>query len=520
VKLVVGLTHPSSAWEQVLAQEGVSRAYVDFGKSRLDQEYSVIVATAVPDPGHNEALKDYLARGGAVLGYTGDLGDLYELETRPEHLQFLIADNEGPDITLLDLDSDGIVPGDANMLQTSSGTKALYLGPFRGGFAAFLPFDFSRCLYDIRPATRQFYATRERLPFERVSRVSKGEAIHLVHRLLERLHALRGIAYVRVADFPRGEGSTCVVRVDTDGASRAEVDELRDLAGSHSLRLSWFLDVRSHEKWLHHFAEMDGDELGVHCYAHQTYGVYEQNLRNIRKAKDRMVSAGLAPEGFAAPYGIWNPTLAAAVDDIGFAYSSEFSYAYDAFPFFPATPDRQFSTLQVPVHPVCLGSLKRVGYEEPQMQKYMTAIVERKVSRGEPLFFYHHPGDRSVRALDFLFSVLQERSGRIMTMGEFARWWKKRLGVRFEAEDHAGTDITARSLETPPDDTVGIFLEITRPDGYRTRQPLDGSVSLRNVTWEEPPVLTVIPEDIRRIREFDLRTTIAQLYASLLRSVR
>jgi hypothetical protein len=220
-----------------------------------------------------------------------------------------------------------------------------------------------------------------------------------------------------------------------------------------------------------------------------------------------MVSAGLAPEGFAAPYGIWNIALAAAVDDIGFTYSSEFSYAYDALPFFPATPVRQFSTLQVPVHPVCLGSLRRVGYAEPQMQKYMTAVINRKLSRREPLFFYHHPRDRFVGALDHLFSVLQERSESNMTMGEFARWWKKRLRVRFEADEHAGTDITVRRSETPP-------------DGFQTRQPFRESVNLRGASWEDPAVLEEIPDDIRRIREFDLRTTIAQLYASVLRSVR
>jgi peptidoglycan/xylan/chitin deacetylase (PgdA/CDA1 family) len=517
VKLTVGLTQPSSAWEQILAREGVSRAYVDFLKDRLDQEYSVIVATAAPEADSRKALQEYLSHGGALVGYAGDLGELCGLETRPEHIEYLLADGDGPDISLLDLDMNGRVARESNMLRTSSGAHALYLGACGGGSVALLPFDVNRCLYDTRPATRQFYARGDRLPFERVSRVGKGEMFLLVHRVLQRLHALRRMPYVRLADFPRGERSACVVRVDTDGASRAEVDELHSLAASHRLPLSWFLDVKSHEEWLQHFTNMVGDEVGVHCYRHQTYDRYAENLVNIRKAKELMVAAGLPPAGFAAPFGIWNPALAAAVDDSGFDYSSEFSYVYDAFPLFPATQDRQFSTLQLPVHPVCLGSLRRVGFTEPQMLKYMTSIIDLKLRRREPLFFYHHPRDRHVRVLDSLFSALAERSGRMTTMGKFARWWKTRLQVRFVAEMKPDTDIAVRAMT---DDSDEVFLEVTRPDGYRSRLPCTETINLREVPWEEPAAYPAAPDDIRRIREFDLRTTVARVYASLLRGAR
>jgi hypothetical protein len=514
VKLSVGLSHNSTAWEQWCSQEGVPFSPVRFGAPHLPEEHAVIVVTAKPDREQSAAIEQYLRGGGAIIAYAPFAAGLGESNFRYEDVDYLLPGGKIADTGVLDLDARCAIPVESNALVTSAGSPALFVGPCWGGFRVLLPFDLSQVLQDVRATTRQFPADRERLPFERVSTVAKGEAFLLIGHLVELLFASRGLPLVRKARYPDGAKTVIAFRVDSDGGSQEEVEDLHELARKHETPISWFLDVKSHEPWIRAFANMEGDEVGLHCYEHRVFPDYQRNLGNIRRGIDVLSGAGFTTGGFAAPQGKWNEELAEAIDDSGFEYSSEFSYMYDGLPVFPETPTRAFATLQIPIHPVCIGSLNRVGYSESQMVHYFEGVVRRKLNRREPLFFYHHPKDRFPGAVDGLLGLLHDHGPRV-TMDQFARWWNSRSEFSFAAATMQDSGIEMH--DHTHNATGSVRLEIIRPDGSRTMASPANHIDLTECRWEAAVRNAGRAEQLRRARTFDLRTTLADIYTSVTR---
>ena len=98
-----------------------------------------------------------------------------------------------------------------------------------------------------------------------------------------------------------------------------------------------------------------------HGHYHVVYRDRESNRRNLERAHELLVEAGIQPVGFAAPHGRWNAGLDAVLADLGYRYSSDFQLGYDDFPFFPWREDRFSSVLQIPIHPICEGLFLDAG---------------------------------------------------------------------------------------------------------------------------------------------------------------
>lgn len=512
MKLNVGLITFSPMWEQILAQEGVPFTYVDCSEAA---ECSVLIVNRRLDADERREVEAYLASGGTVLGYAGHLNAIRGTTSRQEQLDYLVGERSGAlqEIFLLDLGIVGEIPREANCLRTQANLFAAFAGRLGGGHAVILPFDPAMMMCDTRVVNKSFYSSRERLPSERVSLVSKGEVRHLLHEALRRLHHARNLPYVHTWYFPNGMKNCSTFRVDTDKGSRQEVDELCRAAVDHNVRMTWFVDVKSHEAWLQHFAFLTGQDVGVHCYEHQTYETFDANLANIAKAKRKLEQEGVSVRGFAAPFGAWNPELAKAIDQLGFEYSSEFAYLYDSLPLYPSTGEHTFETLQLPVHPVCIGSLLRVGYTETQMQEYFARVIDEKLSRHEPLFFYHHPTHRSWNVVRFIFRHLETRGIENITMLDFARWWTARMHYRptvAYAEGHVRMESDAAADEA-------VWLRIVHPDGREAFVRPAADIDLNALRWNPPREAPPVPSDIRRIREFDARGLLGEFFTTLSR---
>jgi hypothetical protein len=516
VKIQFGLLKPSTAWEQICAQEGVPSDLVEPGSQRLIDDFSVLIVNRTLDPGERASILRYLNDGGAVIGFAPFLSELNGSNSRKEMLEYLIADQGSAllDITLLDTGVEGQIPREANILRTQENTFGIFAAEFLGGAAVLLPFDPADLMTDARTASKRFYSSRDRLPAERVSLVAKGELRHLLHRCFEYLHHARKIPYVHLWYFPAGKKSLFAFRVDTDGGERWEIDALYDIAREAGIGFSWFLDVRSHENWLSHFRYMAGQEIGVHCYEHQVFPTLEANIKNISKARRAMEGAGLRSEGFAAPYGMWNIGLAEAIDQAGFAYSSEFSFAYDSLPLYPETMGIVYHTLQLPIHPVSIGSLRRVGYTEKQMQEYYTAVIDRKLSRGEPLFFYSHPTHHSWETVRFLVHYAREKGIETATFGEYARWWKRRTTSKCVVD--AGSASASVSVHPGGANADDLWLRVSRAPGLEAVVPVAENLDMERLPWA-PMTLTNLPPDIRRTREFDPRSLVGDIYTVMMR---
>jgi hypothetical protein len=270
-----------------------------------------------------------------------------------------------------------------------------------------------------------------------------------------------------------------------------------------------------------HFQSMVGHEFGVHCYEHEVFPTADANLKNIARALRSMHEVGFRPSGFAAPFGIWTPELARAVEQLRFEYSSEFAYAYDTFPVYPEIAGKMFTTLQVPVHPICTGSMLRVGYNDAQMVEYFRRVVEFKISRNEPLFLYDHPVHRRWRVIENVFDLILQREIGNITLQEYARWWMVRQSVRLTMDIQ--DDVLSIAGVPDPEDLgyASVWLRVTRSDGRHTILSLQPQIDMaKSADWNAQTRPAPPPDDVRRIREFDLRSMLGDLYTSMSRKLR
>jgi hypothetical protein len=516
MKLRIGLLVSSHGWSQVCAQEGIPCGVVPLLSGDLHRECSVLVVNRTVTTNEREAVEGYLRNGGAILGSTRHLQGVAGLSGTAQDIQYIVADGTRtfPSVYLLDVGMHGLIPRGANALRTEGNTFAALAGALGGGHAVVLPFDVDALMTDARTANKNFHARFDRLPAERVSLVAKGEVHHLVADAFRYLHSARGLPYPHLWYFPGSLRNVFAFRIDTDGASRADIDRLYDTARDAGVSMTWFLDVRSHESWLSHFGFLTGQEIGLHCYDHVTHPTLEGNKKNIVRGMQEMHRAGLQPRGFAAPFGTWNPGLARAIDEAGFTYSSEFSYAYDTLPLYPAAGDDAFGTLQVPIHPICIGSMLRCGYSDERMTEYFERAIAAKLSRREPLFFYHHPSHARWNVVKSLLEFSNPAVAN-MTLSAYAEFWQRRLSMKWtadyiEGELHLSSNLT--------DDDVRLCVVL--PDGSEILQPLQGGRGeLSAAAARKPEQPMAAPDDIRRIREFDPRQLAGDLFTTFLRKI-
>ncbi|MFN0158059.1 MAG: polysaccharide deacetylase family protein [Bacteroidota bacterium] len=513
MRLGVGILAETPQWREMLRQEGVPHKRADLAANNLVGDIAVLIVNRNLYDKERILVEEYLSRGGAVLGFSHHLQGVAGTQHRAEKVEYIAGDHDTlfPEVHLLDVSRECLVPREANCLKTQAGTFSVFAGSLYGGHAVVLPFDIEELVGDHRSVNKNFYSTIDRLPSEQVSVVGKGEARHLVGRAIEYLHHARGLPYLHLWYFPSGQKNLFAFRIDSDGAPQHDVDALYAVARDHNVPMTWFLDVKSHEQWLRHFRVMVGQEFGVHCYEHQTYPTREANLRNIQQAKRLMEAEGLSTAGFAAPFGMWNTELAKAVEEIGFEYTSEFSFAYDTFPMHPIIDDRQY-TLQIPVHPICIGSMRKVGYSEKRMIEYYHMVIAQKLARREPLFFYHHPLHRCWNVVSALFQEARSHGIESTTLGEYARWWKKREIVELTATIDGGIIHTqcVAANET-------CWARVTTSGNRESFTPLSDTINLLHLAWHQLPSPPPAPADIRRIREFDPRAMVGKLYTALSR---
>ena len=196
-----------------------------------------------------------------------------------------------------------------------------------------------------------------------------------------------------------------------------------------------------------------------------------------------MESAGIPITGFASPFGKWNPFLNQVLEEMKFAYSSEFAMGYDDLPFFPVFNNTISSVLQIPVHPICIGSLRDMLYPKDEMIEYFDRLIKMKFERNSPIMLYGHPRneiDRFPEVTDFILSSMKNLPGIwLTTYTGFAEWWKKRLMADYSIH------IDNESITINTDNTdERLQLRIERRDFTEAYLPLLPSVNpFSDINW-------------------------------------
>ncbi|MBI4427619.1 MAG: polysaccharide deacetylase family protein [Ignavibacteriales bacterium] len=500
MQLNVGILGESPGWRSLLQQEGVP--YSPVGEEIPSDRYSVVAVGSSIDERDAEGLRAFAKNGGAVLCSAKIYAQLADTNYAHFFVRYLFPETDSAfdQVGLIDVHRKCRVPLNANALRNEKGATTTFAGEFLGGHAAVLPFDVDDIFLDHRSTQKSFYSPARRLPFERVSVVSRGNARKLISRALAILHHRRGLPYVHLWYYPRDVESVFAFRVDTDRGTAEEIENLYQLAHHHRVPMTWFVDTKSQQEVFPFFKRMENQEFGIHCFHHKVFDEYEENRENLGKALEMFRLENLAAKGFAAPFGKWNKGLARATKELGFAYSSEFSYDYDNLPSQPFFEDKLTGVWQIPVHPICIGSLKRQGYNDVRMTQYFEFILRQKLAAREPLIFYHHPKDGHHRVLEHIFTYVDSHRVPSMKFLEILQWWKKRVettlrvaveGNHVNVEAHGGSE--------------DVFLHITKGDGTEVFSPLHADIHLEALQWEPKPKFIPWPADYLRCRKFNYR---------------
>ena len=224
---------------------------------------------------------------------------------------------------------------------------------------------------------KRFYANRLELPSEQVSKVSKHKVRKIVQQLIEELHHQQNLPFVHKWFFPRNAQNMFIFRIDTDFCSQSDADEMYKICRQNNISATWFLDTDSDNK-LKNYASMEDQELAIHCDKHIVYNSFEDNYDNNQRADNRLKRCGINGIGFAAPFGEWNTSLDKALQKLELEYSSEFALNYDDLPFYPNNNNKFSSVLQIPIHPISLGRLRRSHFTEDEMLQYFLGIINEK----------------------------------------------------------------------------------------------------------------------------------------------
>lgn len=286
---------------------------------------------------------------------------------------------------------------------------------------AFWGIDITQFYEDFEKSQRTFPHSNLPSILERTARCSSGEVSKLLLFILIRLHQEAGLPFIRKWSNKDDEKMPATFRVDYDFGKDEHVLPLAELLRDSQVPATWFL----HTEAVSEAAKMvlkntPGFELTLHCHRHIEFKKAEGYQSDIQDGLSKLKEDGITVTGYAAPYGNWTPVLRQAIESFNFSYSSEFCYDYDSKPSIPP----ESKTLQIPIHPVSIGSLRRFNFSSKMILHYFEEIIDLKKLRFDSLHLYHHPNDQHTEVLKELFDYAKSNDFRFMSYSEFAENWK------------------------------------------------------------------------------------------------
>lgn len=482
-QLIIGLSAADPAWEALLQQLGLPWTMIAPEAVPAPHDYSVIIVPESDNAARTTAglsrFQHYLKAGGAVL----DCGALAAMiageKPRRRHIS-LLKPAEAPAI-FHHIDSFSGGPYRHQVLSGGIFDGAMKMLPVENGACLFWGLNLSKLLFNRRTVLKPFYGPGlQALPEERVSKVNKGALIQLAEAALKWLYFQRGLPFTHLHHFPGTAENIFAFRIDSDYGGQEAIQTWYKLARDYGLTFTWFLHSKAHADWLNNFKSFEQQELAIHCHWHQTEYSAAALRKNIERAADLLRRQGISFSGYAAPYGIWQPAATAILKDLGIQYSSEFSLGYDMLPFYPFYKNHFSDILQVPIHPICIGSLEKAGLSDSEMSNYFSYQLRRKMAAGRPLIFYDHPGHNRLAVVRQFLAAVAELNLPNLSFGEYARWWRKRSEINWQVELYQG-----QLHVSGPDGETAVQVQIHRQDGHRAMTQFNSSSVLTDLSWQQ-----------------------------------
>jgi peptidoglycan/xylan/chitin deacetylase (PgdA/CDA1 family) len=517
---MIALLNGQQQWRRLLEREGVAFRVLDRTSVGHVPPTGVLIVDGAMDVAGRHLLDACVERGAAVLaGSDAACSLLGKGRIRRTRLAYIVPDDSTllAGLGVVDTDTTTTVPVDAQFGRSDLGRGAVYTGSIGRGQLVVLPFELSVLLSDARSTGRRFTAGHGRQPVETVSTVARGEVRRLVANCLRYLLSRQGLPYVRLSPFPPRLNGLCGLRVDTDAGDDASIGRTLDTLKESGVRASWFINTsRLPDAALLNRLVNAGQDIQLHCFRHRVFRSYSASISDIDVGRRLLADRGINVGGFAAPFGEWHAELQRAIADSGLAFSSEFAYCYDDLPLRPVIDNQVSAALQVPVHPICLGSLARASKVRSDVLTYYETLARHRMARREPCLVYEHPARDDESAL-LLRQVLDRVASQCLnwtTLSDYAKWWSSREAVRYACS------FTPDAIELRADAAGGDFEVIVEHDGKEAWLPLrDAVVRVSELDWRPLPEIEPGPRPDARVRKFDFGSALRELQRSWQRNL-
>jgi len=495
MRIKLALLNSDPGWEMLLAQEGVSYEVIDANSllSKTTQFQMLIIHSnsAFGDP---KVISDHIKNGGVILFEAESYARVFNRKFSRTGVKHLFPD---PESTLnvqgvIDFHTDfAMVKGNSNNFLDKN-LKIIWNEIGKGSIAV-IPFQLSSVLLDTKWKRKRFPAGRTELPSELVARVSKGKIRKLIRTILIKMCDFRDVPYIQKWYLNSPDESCFLFRVDTDFCEEEDAEKLYNILKRKEINGTWFIDTASEYMLRNVYNSMPDQEIAFHCDRHRIFDDYEMNRFYINRGLDKLQKERLAVNGYAAPFGQWNPELGKVLEDLQFSYSSEFSLNYDDLPFFPAGKGKH-SVLQIPIHPVSPGRLRRAHFTESEMVQYYKTVIDMKIAEQEPVIIYHHPSHQYFAVIEEILEYVNSLGLPNMTFRQFALWWKFRNRINLN------TNLNGSTLSIDSDEVYDFHLKLTKGNQFAII-PFQKKIDLNDLNWQSNPEQPEIPVN-RKIRNF------------------
>jgi hypothetical protein len=489
--ILVGLVGYSHPWKTILDQIGVPWVLLDELNALSHSQYSLLVCNAPLTSEQQSLVQEYVRTGGAVL-YTTRCASVIATRSRSKRYCTSLPPVRTAAYSysdILDLYSTVILFEDETLISTQQHER---------GLISYFGIDVDQ-FFRTGTTRKGFYADHSRLPHEAAAARPLNPLRQLIQSHLEYLHHQRELPFVHKWFFPADRRSVFTFRIDSDKGTQAQVEEIYQVSEDCSIPTTWFLDVKSHESWLPYFSKFVRQEVAVHCYEHTIHPGIVMNRENFEKALNLLRHHGFSPKGIAAPTGAWSNAVGAAIQELGFTYSSEFVYDYDGLPSYPLVNGTFSSVLQLPMHPTCIGTMRREGMTPEDMVRYFKDVIDKKLALREPVCLYHHPGHETNKVFQEVFQYINGLQVLPLTYEAYAAWWTRRSICSVNAAFY-GSQVVLSSTAAAED----TFVRITAAGGSETITAPDRSVALSELQLQTTEQYSA-PGDIMRARRRTVR---------------
>jgi hypothetical protein len=335
------------------------------------------------------------------------------------------------------------------------------------GYCLFTGLPLSELLLSLGDTLRTF--SRHSSITERIVTVDKAQILRVLVWILRKGFSLLGLPYVHLCYYPDRAASVFAFRIDVDGTYGESLTSIAQAGRAAELPITFFINrslCLGEENYLHQIDP--ANEIGNHANMHNLFDTKEDNLRNVSEGR-AWLQENCLPVGpwYAAPRGMWNPELGAALEELGYLYSSDFGLEIDGLPFFPRVYARRSGLIQIPIHPFSVERAVRYAEEndlnppgEEEVLSYFTAVARDNLEQEWPIFFYGHPEHFGKMAKTVLFALKRLADGWNVpntTLSKYAEWWKRRDALEIHATHDADQNELVINCTLPEDICVRVF---------------------------------------------------------------